>query len=247
MVQYQSTFNGTAGNMLASVLVFLCLILLLAEVRSRGTARYARIGSGAPGQGHRGCRCTPTSCPRSSRCSRSPCWPSGCPSGLCCAGSSPAGLEIWAPTNSCPALLQTLLYGWRGAAATTVVAFPMAYLAVRRPSWFSKLAGALQLRHQLACPGIVVGLAFVTVSIRLLPGHLPDGGRAGRRLRAAVPAPGAGQPPLRAGPGAEGTRRGRPGAGHAAAAVLRPGDAAAHRARCGRRARHWSSSASSTS
>ena len=47
MVQYQSTFNGTAGNMLASVLVFLCLILLLVEVRSRGTARYARIGSGA--------------------------------------------------------------------------------------------------------------------------------------------------------------------------------------------------------
>ena len=47
MVQYQSTFNGTAGNMLASVLVFLCLILLLVEVRSRGSARYARIGSGA--------------------------------------------------------------------------------------------------------------------------------------------------------------------------------------------------------
>ena len=53
MVQFQSTFNGTAGNMLASVLVFLCLILLLAEVKSRGTARYARIGSGAQGKATR--------------------------------------------------------------------------------------------------------------------------------------------------------------------------------------------------
>ena len=53
MVQYQSTFNGAAGNMLASVLVVLCLLLLVAEVRSRGTARYARVGSGgqaAPGR-----------------------------------------------------------------------------------------------------------------------------------------------------------------------------------------------------
>ena len=47
MVQYRSTFNGTAGNMLASVLVFFCLILLVLEVRSRGNARYARVGSGA--------------------------------------------------------------------------------------------------------------------------------------------------------------------------------------------------------
>lgn len=50
MVQFQSTFNGAAGNMLASVLVVLCLFLLLAEVKSRGTARYARIGSGAQGK-----------------------------------------------------------------------------------------------------------------------------------------------------------------------------------------------------
>jgi iron(III) transport system permease protein len=50
MTQYKSTFNGAAGNMLASVLVFFCLLLLMAEVRSRGTARYARIGSGVQGR-----------------------------------------------------------------------------------------------------------------------------------------------------------------------------------------------------
>ena len=49
MVQFQSTFNGAAGNMLASVLVLLCLLLLLVEAKVRGNARYARVGFGAQG------------------------------------------------------------------------------------------------------------------------------------------------------------------------------------------------------
>jgi len=51
---------------------------------------------------------------------------------------------------------------------TTAVAFPLAYLAVRHPGWFSK---ALELSNYItsSLPGIVVGLAFVTVSIRLAP------------------------------------------------------------------------------
>ena len=45
----------------------------------------------------------------------------------------------------------------------------MAYLAVRHPSWFSKM---LELSNYVtsSMPGIVVGLAFVTVSIRAIPG-----------------------------------------------------------------------------
>ena len=46
--QFQVTFDGAAGSMLAGVLVLLCLVLLVAEAAARGTARYARIGSGAP-------------------------------------------------------------------------------------------------------------------------------------------------------------------------------------------------------
>ena len=46
--QYQVTFDGAAGSMLAGVLVVLCLALLIAEALARGTARYARIGAGAP-------------------------------------------------------------------------------------------------------------------------------------------------------------------------------------------------------
>lgn len=46
--QFQSTFDGAAGSMLAGVLVVLCLLMLLAEVAARGRGRFARIGSGAP-------------------------------------------------------------------------------------------------------------------------------------------------------------------------------------------------------
>ncbi len=80
------------------------------------------------------------------------------------------GPEVWAADEFVPALLQTLMYGGAvGAAVTTVVAFPMAYLAVRHPSWFSKM---LELSNYVtsSMPGIVVGLAFVTVSIRAIPG-----------------------------------------------------------------------------
>jgi iron(III) transport system permease protein len=167
MVQYQSTFNGAAGNMLASVLVFFCLVLLVVEVRSRGGDRYARVGSGAQ----------------------------AAPSRMALGGYQPlaqltlaalvalgvglplcfvvrwivaGGSAIWVPDELVPALVQTLTYGAAGALLTTLVAFPMAFLAVRHPSWFTK---ALELSNYVtsSMPGIVVGLAFVTVSIRLVP------------------------------------------------------------------------------
>jgi iron(III) transport system permease protein len=167
MVQYQSTFNGTAGNMLASVLVFICLILLVVEVRSRGTARYARVGSGAQ-----------------ARALRLPLHAYQVPAQLALLGLTllafglpllfvlrwiiAGGAQIWTADEFVPALLQTLAYGLAGAAATTVVAFPMAYLAVRHASWFSK---GLELSNYVtsSLPGIVVALAFVTISIRLVP------------------------------------------------------------------------------
>src|SRR6185295_6407971 len=45
--QFQSTFSGPAANMLASVLVLCCLAMLTAESAARGSARYARVGSGS--------------------------------------------------------------------------------------------------------------------------------------------------------------------------------------------------------
>jgi len=168
MTQYQSTFNGAAGNMLASVLVLFCLLLLLAEVRSRGTARYARIGSGVQGKALR----LPLHAYQ---------WPAqlfllaltalafGLPLVYVIRWILAGGADIWTASEFLPALLTTFSYGLAGAAATTVVAFPMAYLAVRHPGWFSK---SLELSNYVtsSMPGIVVALAFVTVSIRLVPG-----------------------------------------------------------------------------
>lgn len=168
MVQFQSTFNGTAGNMLASVLVFLCLVLLLAEVKSRGTARYARIGSGAQAKATR-LELGKFQAPAQLAMLAVTILAFGVPVWMVLRWIAAGGPEVWVVGEFAPALLQTLLYGAAGAVATTVVAFPMAYLAVRRPSWFSKV---LELSNYVtsSLPGIVVGLAFVTVSIRVLPG-----------------------------------------------------------------------------
>lgn len=168
MVQYRSTFNGTAGNMLASVLVFFCLILLVLEVRSRGNARYARVGSGAQAKALR----LPLhlyQLPGQLFLLALTALAFGLPLVFVLRWIIAGGADIWTADEFVPALMQTLGYGLAGAVATTVVAFPMAYLAVRHASWFSK---ALELSNYVtsSMPGIVVGLAFVTVSIRLVPG-----------------------------------------------------------------------------
>jgi iron(III) transport system permease protein len=168
MQQYASTFNGTAGNMLASVLVFFCLILLVLEARSRGTARYARIGSGAQAKPYRlalGRYHVPGQVAMTALTALS----LGLPLWFVMRWIVAGGAEIWDLDELLPALLQTLGLGLAGAVAATVVAFPMAYLAVRHPGWFSK---SLELSNYItsSMPGIVVGLAFVTVAINVLPG-----------------------------------------------------------------------------
>ncbi|MCP9001826.1 iron ABC transporter permease [Pseudarthrobacter sp. RMG13] len=167
MQQYASTFNGTAGNMLASVLVFFCLILLVVEVRSRGTARYARIGSGAQSKPlrlplHR------YQVPAQLGLMALTGLAFGLPLWFVIRWIVAGGVEIWDVDEFVPALLQTLGLGLAGAVAATVVAFPMAYLAVRYPGWFSK---SLELSNYVtsSMPGIVVGLAFVTVAINVAP------------------------------------------------------------------------------
>lgn len=168
MSQYQSTFNGAAGSMLAGVLALLCLLLLTAEVRTRGSARYSRIGSGS--------QATPPRLPLN-------------------AFQLPAQLALgvvtllavvlpvsfvlrwafagrpdtWVVDDLARALGQTMAYAGAGALVTVAVAFPLAFLAVRRPSAFTR---TLELSNYVtsSMPGIVIGLAFVTISIRVVPG-----------------------------------------------------------------------------
>lgn len=174
MTQYQSTFNGAAGNMLASVLVFFCLLLLVAEVRSRGTARYARIGSGVQARALR-LPLHAYQAPAQLFLLALTALAFGLPLYYVMRWILAGGADIWTASEFLPALFTTFTYGLAGAAATTVVAFPMAYLAVRHPGWFSK---SLELSNYVtsSMPGIVVALAFVTVSIRMVPGMYQTAG-----------------------------------------------------------------------
>nr|WP_248492161.1 ABC transporter permease subunit [Tsukamurella sp. PLM1] len=166
MVQYQSTFNGTAGSMLAGVLALLCLFLLLAEVAARGRARYARVGSGAVA--------TPERIPLGGH-------QAGAQLALLALVGAALGLPLWfvvrwtvrgaaqmVPADLLEALGTSLGYGAVTAVLTVVAAFPLAYLAVRRPNRVTRTLEASTYISS-AMPGIVIGLALVTVSIRVVP------------------------------------------------------------------------------
>lgn len=163
--QFQSTFNSAAANMLASVLVFLCLLLLLGEAVARGNARYARIGPGV------------ASAPAPRRLGR---WKAGSvlfvlaltvlalgvPLANVARWLIAGGTAVWEVDELGTALLQTLAYGLTGAGVTVVAAFPIAWLAVRYGGRFARfLEGSNYITSSM--PGIVVALAFVTVTINI--------------------------------------------------------------------------------
>ncbi|ALV47265.1 iron ABC transporter permease [Arthrobacter alpinus] len=165
--QFRSTFNGAAANMLASVLVLFCLLLLLAESKSRGSARYARVGSGAQANPRRlslGWYQFPGQLLLigiSALALGVPLWHVG---RWVIAG----GAAIWEAPALMNALLQTLGYGLAGAVLTTVLAFPLAYLVIRHPGPFSKLLEAVNYISS-SMPGIVVALALVTITVHNVP------------------------------------------------------------------------------
>ena len=168
MVQFQSTYNGSAGNMLAGVLVLLCLFLLVVEVRSRGRARYARIGPGSPA-GPTRASLGAYQLPGQLALILLTGLAIGVPMASVLRWTVQGGAAVWAVGDVGAILGQTIGYAGAGAGAAVLVALPLAYLAVRRPSWFSR---SLELANYVtsSMPGIVVGLAFVTISIRLVPG-----------------------------------------------------------------------------
>lgn len=165
--QYTSSYGGPTASALAAVLLGLSVLLLLAELRLRGTRRYARTGSGAAR-------------PAARRTLRA----GGLPTTLFMAAVVALGLGVpggsllrWLTAGSPDGLPVALLarttattVGLAAAAAaiTTGLALPVALLAVRyRTSLTSALERATYLATAL--PGIVVALALVSLSLRLAP------------------------------------------------------------------------------
>jgi iron(III) transport system permease protein len=164
--EYQLSFDGPAGSMLATVLVLLCVLVLVLELRLRGRARYARIGAGAarPLIRHRLGR-------------------SAVPAVLAFGALIGAALGLplvtlgyWLIHGSSSAFpLGSLLdaagaslkFGLGAALLTTALALPVAILVVRYPG---RIATLLERSTYLAyaLPGIVIALALIVVSVHQL-------------------------------------------------------------------------------
>lgn len=163
--QFQSTFNGPAANMLASVLVMCCLALLGLEAGARGNERYARIGTGAARE------------PQLCRLGRSTALclvlpilttilALGVPFVTLLRWLVYGGAGVWRLDEIGPALGETAILAIVGALMTTVAAIPMAWLSIRAPG---RLQRALEGCNYIigSLPGVVVALALVTITVRV--------------------------------------------------------------------------------
>ena len=165
--QFQATFDGPAGSMLAGVLVLCCLVLLVAEAGARGNARLARVGSGA----------ARTAVPLRLGRNRIPALVAlvalallalGVPLWTLARWLWIGGVDVWTLGSIGQALTQTIGLAAVAALVTTVLAFPVAWVAVRCEGFLARtVEGANYVTSSL--PGIVTALALVTVTIRVAP------------------------------------------------------------------------------
>jgi iron(III) transport system permease protein len=164
IAQYESAFASTAANMLAGVLVLCCLVFVSLEVLLRGRARYSRVGQGAS---------------RPATPARLGWW--AVPAMLfllaltACALGVPAysvthwltyaGASSWDMGLLLDTTWSTFRLGAMGALVAVTAAFPVAWLAVRHRN---RLTTTMERSTYLASavPGVVVGLALVTASIK---------------------------------------------------------------------------------
>jgi len=162
--QYQSTFNGPAGSALAAVLVFGCLLLLLLDLLVRGSHRYARVGRGAA---------RPLPRVRLGRWTV-PALVAALALVVLALGVPLGSLGRWLVTGSSTAFpldslvsttLTSLGLGLAAAVLTSVLALPLAWLCERRRGPVSVVLER-STYFGSALPGIVVALAFITVTIR---------------------------------------------------------------------------------
>ena len=164
--QFQVTFDGAAGSMLAGVLVVLCLVLLIVEAAARGKVRYARIGSGAPRAA------TPNllgynTIPAVLLAIAIVVLSLGVPIWTLLRWLWIGGAEVWDFAELGNSLAQTIGLAGTAAIITVVLAFPVAWVAVRSSGLLARaVEGANYVTSSL--PGIVTALALVTVAIHFV-------------------------------------------------------------------------------
>lgn len=165
-IQYQNSFDRVAAAALAVVLVFVSLLVLLAENKARGRSKLA--GSAR----------------RSRPIKRVPLgrwrWPAlvFCFAVVFLALFLPAGILVFwllrglalgeAISNLLPAMQNSLLAGSLAAGLTLIAALPIAILDVRRPGRFSRMLERSSYMA-FALPGIVIALALVFFGANFAP------------------------------------------------------------------------------
>jgi iron(III) transport system permease protein len=165
--QFQATFNGAAGSTLAGVLILLCLVLIVGESAARGSARYARIGSGAQRAStpsHLGAMSIPANVGLTALAVLA----LGVPVWTIVRWLWIGGSQAWTSSDVVTSTMQTVGLAAAAAALTTVLAFPFAWVAVRYSGFFARFVEGSNFITS-SMPGIVTALALVTVAIRYAP------------------------------------------------------------------------------
>ena len=165
--QFQATFDGAAGSTLAGVLVLLCLVLLVGEAAARGNARYARVGSGAA-RSLSPHRLADMTIPAFSALLVLAVLALGVPVWTLARWLWIGGAGVWTDGEIASATVQTAGLAAVAAVATTVLAFPFAWVAVRYRGVFARFVEGSNFVTS-SMPGIVTALALVTVAIRVAP------------------------------------------------------------------------------
>jgi iron(III) transport system permease protein len=168
LAQYGTAFNGPQATLLAAVLVTYCFVLLGLELLMRRRRVHSRVGAGANRPAE-----------RIALGRRRPVVVAFLV-GLAALslGVPLVSLARWLVRGSSTALELAELSAATGTTISlavvsglvaTVAALPVAWLAVRHRGWLTTLVERSAYTTS-ALPGIVVALALVTVSIRVVPG-----------------------------------------------------------------------------
>lgn len=166
---YELHFDSSTAAALSIVLMLLCLPAAWLEMRLRGQRRVAHVGRGAVRTPHlvrlRGARLAAVLAAFALLGVLSLGVPLGTLGYWLFTGSSAGGGygELW------PAIRGSITFATSGALLTSVLAIPLVLLAVRQRNRWAQMAERLPyIVHGL--PGVVVALALVFLSLRLVPG-----------------------------------------------------------------------------
>ncbi len=167
--EYRTGFNGPEASLLATLLLIMCSLCLLAELRVRGAARYARIGRGTRRAATR-YRLGWTRFAVLAALAVLTIATLGVPLGTIAYWLTQHGAAAITPAEVSPALLlgstlASIRLGLIGAAVTLFLALPLGFLSVR---YRGRLIVLLERSAYLAqgVPGIVVALALISLTIR---------------------------------------------------------------------------------